>query len=93
MSTHGIQVVQINEDVGSCSIGNILQHLHVFCLGSAASLACIRGGVIRVIHHVVLCIVAIAIEIEVLQLVGGLGRRRLEVLEKVNEGSWRRDAC
>lgn len=92
VATHSLQIVEINQNVGPCSVCNVLQHLHVFRLGPAASLVGIWRGVVRVIHHVVLCVVAIAIEVEVLELVGGLGGRRLEVLEKVDEGGWR-GAC
>jgi hypothetical protein len=65
-----------------------LQHLHVFGLIlTTAPLWCAWSWVVLVVDHVIFLAVAIAVEVEVFELLGGFGGGRLVVLEKVYKGS------
>ena len=79
-STYRFEVVQVDQDVALCAVRDVLQHIHVLELGRAGALVC-------VVDHVILVVVAVAIEGQALELLLGLGRRGLEVFEEVNKGS------
>jgi hypothetical protein len=62
--------------------------LHVFGLVLAiAPLRCAGGWVVLVVDHIIFVAVAIAVEVEIFELVGGFGSGRFVVLEEVDKGS------
>jgi hypothetical protein len=85
-STYRFEVIQINQDLALCAVRDVLQHIHVLELGWAGTLRAWRR-VVCVVDHVILVVVAVAIEGQALELLLGLGRRGLEVFEEVNKGS------
>lgn len=84
-STYCLNIVQVDENVAAHAVCYVLQYVHVFELRRAVALR--RRWVVRVVDHVILVVVAIAVEVQALQLLFSLGRRGLEVFEEVNEGS------
>lgn len=80
--TYSLEVVQVDEDVAAHAVGDVLQDVHVLCLGGAGAL-----------RHVIVVVVVVGVGIgtavqgQALELLCGLGRRRLEVLEEVDKGS------
>lgn len=85
--THSIEIVQIYDDIGSCPVGNLLQHVYIFGFGGVALRRSIWCRIVRVVDHIVLIAVALAIEIKILQLIDSFGGGGLEVLEKVDKSS------
>ena len=66
-----------------------MQHVDVLELLLVAARPCSIGRwVVCAVHHVVLRIVVISVQVEALQLIGSFSGRGLEVLEEVDEGSY-----
>lgn len=88
---HIVQIVQLNQDLGSLPIGHLLQLVHVlppWSFGrSIRPLLFLSSG--DIVHEVVFVAGVVPIDVELLQRIGGyieIGRRRFIAGEEVFEG-------
>lgn len=83
MLAYRIHIIEINEDGRLLAVCHILQQLHVLQLVLTPPVAICA---VHIVDHVAFVAVAIAVEVQSLELLGSFCGRRLEVFEEVNNG-------